>query len=488
LAKKVVIVEVSERVFRVVEIANQNNGIEMIRYAIRNLPPEGLNSEWLKKIWDQEHFSRNRVAYLLSPNLVNFKTVILPVLPAAQMEAAVSVELNNSSTRGMILSIIGYQLQNEMYHVKVALIKDNLLTEQLRLLEQAGLRVEWSGVRARGIENFINFNQGFFEEPEQDVAYLDLTEDQTEFGIFNRGNILYRRDFVPGGQDLITASADENNLDAVIIADFLEELRLSIASYRVDYTGGIINKLWIFGYTEHLIELLAKLSAEMDLKAFTPNSSRLTGVLTDKNTSQLAPLIGLALEATGYIQRDYGKIYTESQKKALIKQKNLINVGKFVLVGLGIFIGLALWMQASIERKTKVEAWLQEKAPRLVRLQYLERDSKKAALQIKELESWLGERDRELEFLKVLLNNIPAGTKVTDLTIENGIIKDLAGVTPSVSLLLSRIRTVPELSGLKLKGTITTSSNGEIFHLEGKIVTEAVNKESPVMEKQKPVK
>lgn len=476
MAKTVIIVEVGERVFRAVEIANHNNGIEMVRYAIRNLPPDGLNSEWLKKIWVQEHFSRNRVIFLLPPNLVNFKTVILPVLPAAQIEAAVSVELSNNSTRGMILSIIGYNLQNEMYHVKVALIKDDLLTEQLRLLEQAGLKVEWSGVRVRGIENFINFNQGFFEVPDNDVAYLDLTEDLTEFGIFKKGDILYRRDFVPGGQDLITANADENNLDAAIIADFLEELRLSIASYRVDFSGGIINKIWIFGYTEHLTELLSKLAAEMDLKAFTPNSSRLTGVLTDKNTPQLAPLVGLALEAIGYIQRDYGKIYTETQKKDRIKQKNIFNVGKFILVGLGILVGLMLWTQASIERRTKVETWLQEKTPRLVRLQYLERDSKKAALQIKELESWLVERDQELEFLNVLLNNIPQGTKITDMTIESGIIKDLAGMTPSVSLLLGRIRTVSELSGLKLKGTITTSSNGEIFHLEGKIVPEGTNK------------
>jgi hypothetical protein len=483
LAKTVIIVEVGERVFRAVEIANQNNGIELIRYAIRNLPSDGLNSEWLKKIWDQEHFSRNRVIYLIPPNLVSFKTVILPALPAAQLEAAVSVELNNNSTRGMILSIIGYYLQNEMYHVKVALIKDDLLTEQLRLLEQAGLKVEWSGVRARGIENFINFNQGFFEEPDHDVAYLDLTEDLTEFGIFKGDEILYRRDFVPGSQDLVTASADENNLDAAIIADFLEELRLSIASYRVDFSGGIINKLWIFGNTEHLSDLLVKLAAEMDLKAFIPNKSKLTGVLTDKNTPQLAPMFGLALEATGYIQRDYGKIFTEAQQKALIKQKTIFNIGKFIMVGLGIFIGLVLWMQASIERRTKVDAWLQEKAPRLIRLQYLERDSKKAAQQIKELESWLVERDRELEFLRVLLNNIPSGTKVTDLTIENGIIKDLAGITPSVSLLLSKIRTVPELSGLKLKGTITTSSNGEIFHLKGKIVTEVANKQLSVTNK-----
>lgn len=470
MAKTVIIVEAGQKFFQVVEVANQSNGIEMVRYTIRNLPPEGLSNEWLKKVWEQEHFSRNRVIFLLPPALVNFKTVILPVLPVNQIEAAVNVELNNSSTRGMTLSIIGHYLQNEMYHVKVALIKDDLLAEKLQLFERAGLRVEWSGVRVRGIENFISFNQGFFEEPESDVAYLDLTEEQTEFGIFKGEEILYRRDFAPGGQDLIAASADENNIDAAIIADFLEEFRLSIASYRVDFSGGIKGKLWIFGYTDHLADLLNKLALELELKAFIPNKSRLTGVLTDKNTPQLAPLIGLALEATGYIQREYGRIYSEVQKKAVSQQKTFLDIGRMVLIGIGILIGLMLGMQANIERQTKVDKWLQEQSPRLIRLQYLERSSNKDLQQIKELESWLTGRNNELEFLRVLQNNLPTGTKITDLTIENDFIKDLAGVTPSVSLLLGKIRTVPELSGLELKGTITTSPNGELFHLEGTIV------------------
>ena len=101
--------------------------------------------------------------------------------------------------------------------------------------------------------------------------------------------ILYRRDFAPRGQDLIAASADENNLDTAIIADFLEEFRLSIASYRVDFSGGIKGKLWIFGYADHLADLLNKLALELELKAFIPNKCRLTGVLTDKNTPRVSP-------------------------------------------------------------------------------------------------------------------------------------------------------------------------------------------------------
>ena len=140
------------------------------------------------------------------------------------------------------------------------------------------------------------------------------------------------------------------------------------------------------------------------------------------------------------------------------------------MIGIGILIGLLLGMQANLERQAKVDKWLQEQSPRLIRLQYLERTSNKDLQQIKQLESWLMGRNSELEFLRVLQYNLPTGTKITDLTIEDGFIKDVAGITPSVSLLLGKIKIVPELSGLKLKGTITTSPNGELFHLEGTIV------------------
>jgi hypothetical protein len=470
LAKIAIIVELGRNIFQAVEVANHNSGIEMIRYAIRNLPPEGISSEWVKKIWEQEHFSRNRIVFLLPPALVNLKTVVLPVLPPAQLEAAIRVEFSNSN-RGEIISIIGFHLQNDMYHVKVALVKDDLLRENLYFFEEAGLRVEWSGVRARGIENFINFNQGFFDEPDEDVAYLDVTEEQTEFGVFKGDEILYRRDFTPGGSDLIELSDSEYNLDSAVIADFLEEFRLSTASYRVDFSSGIIsNKLWVFGQVDRLSDLIAKLVGELDYKAFIPNKSRLTGVLTEKHTPQLAPLIGLALEATNFLQREQGRIYSEEQKQTLVKQKILLNLAKFVLIGTAILIGLILGLHAGFEKKAKQDAWLQEQASQLINLQSLEHTTKKDLQQIKELESWLSDRDRELEFLLVLQNNLPMGTKITDLIIENGSIKDLAGTTPSVSLLLEKFKQVDDLQDLRLKGTITNGPDGEIFHLEGTII------------------
>ena len=107
------------------------------------------------------------------------------------------------------------------------------------------------------------------------------------------------------------------------------------------------------------------------------------------------------------------------------------------------------------------------KATLLNNLRLMERQTTQNTNQIKQLQGWLGKQNQELEFLLLLKNNLPDGTQITNLTIENGMVKDLSGVTPSVSLLLNKIKTVPGLQDLKLKGTISSSLQGEIFQLEG---------------------
>jgi hypothetical protein len=75
-----------------------------------------------------------------------------------------------------------------------------------------------------------------------------------------------------------------------------------------------------------------------------------------------------------------------------------------------------------------------------------------------------------LEFLRVFQDNLPAGTVISDITIEEGNVKDISGVTPLVSLMLDRFKQLPGLGQLKLKGAISLSDQGEMFHLEGPII------------------
>jgi hypothetical protein len=463
--RNAILVDLNPETLTVVEVANQNSGAELVRYAVRLLPPDGINPTWLKAVWHQEHFSHHRVIFCLPAAFVKYKSLMMPFLPMAQLEEALKIELEsgNDGYQNRLIKIINYQKQEPMVQVNVALVDQELLNKELLLLKQAGLEVEWSGLRYQGLQNFINFNSGFFEESSDGASYLDFCGEKTEFGIIKDEVIVYRRALSLGSQDLLNAE------DQQAIPDFLEEVRLSIAAYQADTKSNVPQKLGLFGKTEAAPKISQALTAELGLQLYIPEKTKLTGVITYRYTPGLAPLIGLALDKVGIVRQEALRIYTPEQDIARAYRENLL-----IAIGIGfvvIFVlsGIILAMQANFAKDAQTEGWLQHKSSLLIKLRRTEQQTTRNINQIKYMKDWLGRQNQELEFLLLLKEYLPEGTQITDLTIEDGIVKDLSGITPSASFLLNKIKAIPGLQNLKLKGTISTSLAGEIFQLEGMV-------------------
>lgn len=454
----------------VVEVANQNSGAEMIRFSARSLPPDGLNAIWLKAIWHQEHFSRRRLIFCLPADWVSYKTLLMPELPLAQLEEAVKIELEseNGPRQAGIVKIIEGRKQDAMLAVNVAIVEREQLSQTLQIFKQAGLEVEWSGLRFQGLRNFINFNAGFFEDSSEGVVYLDFGAAKTELGIVQDELVVYRRELSFGGLELLKDESGE------LTDDFLEELRLSLAAYQAGSKKKIPPKIGVYGGSAVIAKIGTKLRQELGLPSYVPERSKLSGVLTHKFTSGLAPLIGLALEKAGVMKQEAQRIYTPEQDNFRIKREQLM-VG--LCGGLSVFLlvcGIMLGLHANMVKQAQTNRWLNQHSAQLSNLRRLEQQTNRNTARIKQLNVWLAGQNRELEFLLLLANNLPEGTQISDLTIENGVVKDLSGLTPSASLMLNKFKNVAGLKELKLKGTITSSLQGEIFQLEG-----AVNKKEP---------
>ncbi|MCL6589768.1 MAG: hypothetical protein K6U80_07435 [Firmicutes bacterium] len=469
MAKTKIVVELNQGLCSALEINSRGGTVELIRYMVRELGGNEQNPDYLKRIWQEEHFSHNRVICLLPVNIVKYKTMTIPPLPPEQIETAVQMEYDNNSDQSEIVKIINYRSHDQMYQVKVALIKKDLLNQHLEFWQQAGLVVEWSGIRAWGIENFINFNSGFFEDPGMGITYLDITAQQTEFGIIKNEELVYRRDFSLGIQDLSGVhTAGVESFNPEMMSDFMDEVRLSTASYRAA-EGDFPHKLWLFGGIETVTFLIPELAGQFDFKPYIPEKSRLTGVLPHKNMPLLAPLIGLALETTVYFNHEGWRIYSEAQKNVKINRQKINRSLGIGFAAMLFFAGIFLFFQANSEREAKTAEWLQAQSRRLNQLKQTQLLTEKYQNKIKNLEAWLSDQDRELEFMLALQNNLPVGTKIIDLMIDDGVIKDITGITPSASLLIARIKGVRGLEGLNPKGTITNSAGGEVFHLEGRM-------------------
>ena len=111
----------------------------------------------------------------------------------------------------------------------------------------------------------------------------------------------------------------------------------------------------------------------------------------------------------------------------------------------------------------------------MLKLSHAENQTRQKMARLKALKEWQTDNLPELEFLTVLEQTLPEDTIISNLTLEAGVVKDLSGTTPSVSYLLNQLKKVPLLQNLKLKGTITVSPEGELFHLEG-LIREKVSK------------
>ncbi len=464
MAKEVIVVELTKEQLIAVEIVFRNTGPELIRYAIRNLPSEGINTAWLKAVWRQEHFSHNKIIFSLPASLIKYKSLKLPVLPMEELANLVQMELaGTNNQKNEIYKIIGRQDREHKSQVTVAVISNQELTEYINFFRQAGFEVLWSGLRTRGIQNFINFNRGFFEEPGEELSYLDFNEEKTEFGVLRDKQVIYRRVLT------CTIPISGNPEDEDLAADFLEELRLSLAAYQADFKSSIPLKVGIFGMTDAAAGLSQELNEHFGLKFSILDKSKLAGVITHKQTSKLAVVIGLALDQFGIYQQGAIPIYSLEQEQVKSKRQKLLLAVGSGLAALLIISGIVLGMNARLEKENRVRQWLTAKEATLTRLHRIENETKLDLDKINLLEDWLLAQGQELDFLLILQKHLPEGTKITDLIIEDGKIKDLSGVTPSVSLLLNKIKAVPELASLKIKGTITASNEGELFQMEGLI-------------------
>lgn len=467
MAKSSIVVEINHEQFMAIEIAYHNAGAETIRYAIHQLPPEGINPAWLKSLWHQEHFSHHQIVFSIPGTLVNYQTLKLPRLSLAEMDNLVRMELAGvNNPQNELYKIIGRQNREQFSQVTVAVISNQISTEYLELFKKAGLEVLWSGLRTRGIQNYLNFNRGFFEDTGGEISFFDFGETKTEFGVVRDEQVIYRRS-LRGNVNNLMNNEDQDSLD-----DFLEELRLSIAAYQSEFQLQLPKRIEVFGTISVTDRFSRELHKQFGLSLHISDRTNLTGVLTRQHTSSLAVAVGLALDQLGVYPHGTLPVFTLEQERASIRRKGILSISGMIIAGFLIIGGVALFLNARLEKEKRVRQWLAAKRPALNRLHRVENQTKTHLAKIDQLEEWLSGQGRELEFLLMLQKYLPVETRITDLIIEDGKIKDLSGVTPSVSLLLEKLQKSPELRNFKLKSTITTDRDGrEQFRLEGKIET-----------------
>jgi Tfp pilus assembly protein PilN len=460
MLKSVVVIEVSGATLTLAEVRGSRKQADLLRYLVCRIPKSCPDAECFRQIWQKQGISRQPVVCILPNKIVKFKTLSLPVLPDKQLEAALRIELEGSDDE--IVRVFGRWEEATMLNVKAAVIKNRDLVEWLAPLQAAGLEVAWSGYQARGIQNFINFHRGFLQDQCPEAAYLTFSDRRVEFGVISEETILYRRDLELGADDF------QNSVNPVAETDLKEELRLSAAAYQAGFGKEPPRSIWLFGKERAALENIRTVLTRAGYQISLNFKIRLGGTVSGEDTPAVAPLLGLALDELGWDSRANLRVYTAAQSEQQELTSRLQMAGKFALAVAILGGGLLLMTQANLAHQAKTTQWLAAQSGKLAKLRQVEADSTAYLAKIKTMESFLDLRGRELEFLLALQKGLPEDTLLTDLTMERGVICNISGVTPSVSLLLNHLQRQPALCKLKLKGNIAVTDQGmERFQLEG---------------------
>jgi cell division protein FtsB len=457
---KAIIIETTANILTALEVTGGPGGPEINRWASCALPPEGLTPAVVREFWRKEKFATTRAIWLLPERLVRYRTLTFMSLPEEQLTAAIKLEMDGCSAKDELWRVIGSRQQDGQVLVRVAVLGNRQLTQELEVFSQAGLAISWSGLYSHGLQNFILFHRDLYETEPERFVYLYLTADRTEYGVVTEETISYRRE-IAVGSDALAQAESEDNWD-----DFVEELRLSFASSK---TSGQqkTDVLWLFGVDVAVLAKLQKELTQAGLTVVLPARTNFRGVLTRTQTPRLAPLVGLALDELGWNRIENFRFHTLEQRNRRMIRQNCRRLLQWGIVAAFLLLGGWLAFRAQLEENQAKRLWLASQQAKLAQLRRIETLTQVNLKKLTELERWSSGKGQELEFLLALQKQLPPKTVITDLTIEAGKVKNLAGTTPLVSLLLTRLANDPRLRMLELKGNIMTTATGrESFQLE----------------------
>ena len=464
MAKKVIVIEVQKQSVSAVELTSQTSGIEIVHYLWWKIPTTGFDYDEFRKVWLEAGFTAKKVISVLPNSLVKYRTITIPsLIPIKQLDAAIRLELETEYGEGIIYKIRKIQEQDVNTVIKVAIVRNDDLAQHNQLIRAAGLEVAWAGLRTRGLHNFLNMNQDVFSNQPLYSAYLDLGSEKAELGIVQGEDIIYCREFSPGADIL-------SNGDPIAEADFWEEVRISFTAFSMNTGLQPPDMIRIFGQIPVKLVTAGKWS-DLGCKPVKSDLSQFNGVrIPDHQLAMIAPLLGLGLDNLGSFAQEGQWFYSREQQLSQVKRGQYLAFGKALIIGALLGGGLLLAVQAGVVKDRKNQSWLSLYAEKFQQLQQIEVTTNRDLAAIRTMESWIDNTSSEIEFLRLFQKHLPEGTVISDITIEDGTVKDISGVTPTVSVMLGQFRKISGLAKLKMKGMITVTDQGEIFHLEGPIL------------------
>lgn len=386
----------------------------------------------------------------------------LPALPGSMLREAILNSLEKETGRDQ--RFLGFKecaSSTQGKEIEAFLYDRTLLQERVGLLSEAGLKDVYFSPRSCGIINCLNrleryavqsaaFGGGNLipSHSQGNYAYIEVSDSETEIGIFNKDRIVFLRSFPnplkPEKEYNLSALGGELKIVQLLLRredkDSLLRCYLLGSATGLDYKDLRKTVADCFGLEERQV-------------GYPPLYGFMQG-LGEKgiSTTGAVAATGLALEGMG-AATGYGIRFNPGE--SAVQRRRILYSGLIAAVGLCFIVGGILFQMGLAAKKAKTEADLQKEKTSLTAKANFYADLQKKRLM-------------PLWFLREWTSISPEGTVLNSLVIDGSEVKEVSGDTPVFGELYQRLLASPFLKGLKVRGGITTGAhNSEVFYLAG---------------------
>lgn len=368
----------------------------------------------------------------------------LPPLPAAETRAAAAAALEDLVPYAAADICLGWQRREG--RVLAVAAERGLVEKHRAALLETGLTPIRMDLRPAAVAAAFWHGYGT-ESAGRLVALLELRTEESTVILLRDGELLYSRALPGLGEDGLS------NLPS-----FAETLRQTYALLRMRPDWLEPDRLWLAGTWAGRTEVRERLAATMGVDPGFFVTAKPKCLLRPANQPEPGPEMmaaaGQCLTALGFpspapdllpgLTKDSRGHWLASPAVPLIL---------CALMSLG---GLRLLTAASTRRIGAAAAWLATRQERIASL----RDKRAEINAMRDRLALLtnyGSRTRSyLDLISALTRALPPGTRLTRLAVRDGQVEAAEGTTPSVSLLLERLRTEEILNRLRLRGQAAT--------------------------------
>lgn len=367
----------------------------------------------------------------------------VPQLPAAETRAAAAAALEDKVPYAAADICLGWERRKGK--VLAAAAERGLVEKHRAALLEAGLTPIRMDLRPAAVAAAFWHGYGT-ESAGRLVALLELRTEESTVILLRDGELLYSRALPGLGEDGLS------NLPA-----FAGALRQTYALLRMRPDWLEPDCLWLAGTWAGRTEVRERLAATMgvDPGLFVPAKPKC--LLRPANQPEPGPEMmaaaGQCLTALGFPSPAPDLLPGLAKDSRHWLASPAVPLALCALLSLG---GLQLLSAASTRRLSVVSAWLAARQDRIESLRDKRAEINAMRDRLALLTSY-GSRTRSyLDLVSALTRALPPGTRLTRLAVRDGQVEAAEGTTPSVSLLLERLRTEEILNRLRLRGQAAT--------------------------------